>query len=196
MGDVASEILDVVSVRRCYAKFHGRRQNESDEWLKNNESNPVEDHHATRSGPPALLKDDWNIVRGGSSSGPSRRQGTKGHVSNFGNFLSTTAAQSSRLAQGILDIIVIPPMEISLTLSKGFHNAPLLFQDDTVRNIPRVTGVRSGLETAGTVRVSSDLELYTLCRTSSFYLLTRRAGVHIRHLQGRRRPDRAASPRS
>lgn len=164
MGDVASEILDVISGRRCYAKFLGSRQNEPDDWLKSHESSSVDNRHATRSGTPApaLVEDDWNIVRGGSFNGPSRRQETNGHVWNVGNFLPTTAAHASRLVKEILNIIIIPPMEISLTFSKGFHNAPLLFQDDTVRNSPRVTGMRSGLESAGTVRVSPDLELYTM----------------------------------
>lgn len=41
------------------------------------------------------------------------------------------------------------PMDISLALAKGFHNAPRLYGDDTVRTPRRVTGIRSGLRTAG-----------------------------------------------
>ena len=41
------------------------------------------------------------------------------------------------------------PMDISLALARGFHNAPRLYGDDTVRTPRRVTGIRSGLRTAG-----------------------------------------------
>lgn len=43
------------------------------------------------------------------------------------------------------------PMEFTLSLAKGFHNAPKLYGDETVRTADKVTGLRSGLKTAGKV---------------------------------------------
>ncbi len=40
------------------------------------------------------------------------------------------------------------PVDLSLAVAQGFHNAPRLYGDDTVRRPPRVTGVRSGLRAA------------------------------------------------
>ncbi|KAF7545034.1 hypothetical protein G7Z17_g9492 [Cylindrodendrum hubeiense] len=40
------------------------------------------------------------------------------------------------------------PADLSLALAQGFHNAPRLYGDDTVRRTPRVTGFRSGLRAA------------------------------------------------
>lgn len=40
------------------------------------------------------------------------------------------------------------PADLSLALAQGFHNAPRLYGDDTVRRPPRVTGYRSGLRAA------------------------------------------------
>ncbi|KAH6890452.1 hypothetical protein B0T10DRAFT_528756 [Thelonectria olida] len=40
------------------------------------------------------------------------------------------------------------PADLSLALAQGFHNAPRLYGDDTVRRPPRVTGIRSGLRAA------------------------------------------------
>ncbi len=40
------------------------------------------------------------------------------------------------------------PVDLSVALAQGFHNAPRLYGDDTVRRPPRVTGVRSGLRAA------------------------------------------------
>ena len=40
------------------------------------------------------------------------------------------------------------PMDLSLALAQGFHNAPRLYGDDTVRRPTRVTGIKSGLRAA------------------------------------------------
>ncbi|KAF2635712.1 UDP-Glycosyltransferase/glycogen phosphorylase [Massarina eburnea CBS 473.64] len=41
--------------------------------------------------------------------------------------------------------IIKSPMSFSLALTQGFHNAPRLYGDETVRRPPRVTGFHSGL---------------------------------------------------
>ena len=40
-------------------------------------------------------------------------------------------------------------MDLSLAIAQGFHNAPRLYGDDTVRTAPRINGIRSGLRAAG-----------------------------------------------
>ena len=40
------------------------------------------------------------------------------------------------------------PVDLSLALAQGFHNAPRLYGDDTVRRPTRVTGIKSGLRAA------------------------------------------------
>jgi hypothetical protein len=51
------------------------------------------------------------------------------------------------------------PMDFTLGLARGFHNAPKLYGDDTVRPQERVTGFQSGLRAAGKVCL---LLLYSL----------------------------------
>ncbi|KAL9104820.1 MAG: hypothetical protein Q9163_000268 [Psora crenata] len=41
------------------------------------------------------------------------------------------------------------PMDLSLAIAQGFHNAPRLYGDDTVRTAPRISGIQSGLRAAG-----------------------------------------------
>ncbi|KAB5513057.1 glycosyltransferase family 28 domain-containing protein [Coniochaeta sp. 2T2.1] len=41
------------------------------------------------------------------------------------------------------------PIDLSIAVAQGFHNAPRLYGDDTVRRHPRVTGIQSGLRAAG-----------------------------------------------
>jgi len=43
------------------------------------------------------------------------------------------------------------PMDFSLGLARGFHNAPKLYGDDTVRPQEKVTDLQSGLKAAGKV---------------------------------------------
>ncbi|KAL8973577.1 MAG: hypothetical protein Q9197_002176 [Variospora fuerteventurae] len=41
------------------------------------------------------------------------------------------------------------PMDLSLAIAQGFHNAPRLYGDTTVRTPHRITGMKSGLRAAG-----------------------------------------------
>ncbi|KAH7346661.1 hypothetical protein BKA65DRAFT_429215 [Rhexocercosporidium sp. MPI-PUGE-AT-0058] len=41
------------------------------------------------------------------------------------------------------------PMDLTLAVAQGFHNAPRLYGDETVRRPTRITGIKSGLKAAG-----------------------------------------------
>ena len=43
------------------------------------------------------------------------------------------------------------PMDFTLSLAQGFHNAPKLYGDQSVRQADKVTGFQSGLKAAGKV---------------------------------------------
>lgn len=43
------------------------------------------------------------------------------------------------------------PLEVTHNLSRGFHNAPKLYGDTTVREHEKITGFHSGLAAAGKV---------------------------------------------
>jgi hypothetical protein len=53
-------------------------------------------------------------------------------------------------------------MDFSLGIARGFHNAPKLYGDDTVRPQAKVTDLQSGLKAAGKVSKSD---------TGGFYIL-------------------------
>lgn len=57
------------------------------------------------------------------------------------NEITTGVVQSGRA-------IAHAPVDLSLALAQGFHNAPRLYGDDTVRTPTRVTGFRSGMRAA------------------------------------------------
>lgn len=53
------------------------------------------------------------------------------------------------------------PMDFTLSLARGFHNAPKLYGDESVRQGEKITGIQSGLKAAGKVRCLS-LEYFVL----------------------------------
>ncbi|KKY38203.1 putative udptransferase [Diaporthe ampelina] len=56
-----------------------------------------------------------------------------------------------QVAEGVgksAQAIATAPIDLSVALAQGFHNAPRLYGDDTVRRPTRVTGIRSGLRAA------------------------------------------------
>ena len=67
------------------------------------------------------------------------------------------------------------PMDFTLGIARGFHNAPRLYGDESVRESEKITGLQSGLKAAGKVRSSySFVEsvLTKLCRSSALVSLT------------------------
>ncbi|PWY89175.1 UDP-glucose,sterol transferase [Aspergillus heteromorphus CBS 117.55] len=71
-------------------------------------------------------------------------------MSNTKEFLAETSYHSSQAAKHVLNWIIMLPTDITLTLSRGFHNAPKLYNDSLVEDTPKVLGVRSGFRAAGT----------------------------------------------
>lgn len=68
------------------------------------------------------------------------------------NFMTEAASQGSRMSKKLINLLIWLPTDLSLSLSKGFHNAPKLYHDQTVKATPKVIGVRSGFRAAGQVR--------------------------------------------
>ncbi|KGO46262.1 UDP-glucuronosyl/UDP-glucosyltransferase [Penicillium expansum] len=56
----------------------------------------------------------------------------------------------SRMSKKFLKTILWLPTDVTLSFSKGFHNAPMLYHDPMVKETPKVTGFRSGLAAART----------------------------------------------
>lgn len=62
-----------------------------------------------------------------------------------------TAINASKGVGRIIDAGLKSPMDFTLSLARGFHNAPKLYGDDSVRPHERITGFQSGLRAAGKV---------------------------------------------
>ncbi|KAF4767667.1 hypothetical protein HAV15_009326 [Penicillium sp. str.  len=63
--------------------------------------------------------------------------------------LHEAAFHGSKMSKKILKVIIWLPTDLSLSMARGFHNAPKLYHDTTVNDVPQVLSLRSGLRVAG-----------------------------------------------
>lgn len=59
-----------------------------------------------------------------------------------------TGDKTARLAKRSLKFALVIPRDVSLSMSKGFHNLPKLYHDTTVQKTPTVRGIRTGFGAA------------------------------------------------
>ncbi|KAJ5157729.1 uncharacterized protein N7482_008829 [Penicillium canariense] len=65
------------------------------------------------------------------------------------NVFSEAASHGSRMSKKLVNTLIWLPTDLTLSLSKGFHNAPKLYHDPMVKSTPKVHGLRSGFRAAG-----------------------------------------------
>jgi UDP:flavonoid glycosyltransferase YjiC (YdhE family) len=63
--------------------------------------------------------------------------------------LSEAANLGGKMSKKFVNLLIWLPTDLTLSLSKGFHNAPKLYHDPMVKSTPTVHDVRSGLRAAG-----------------------------------------------
>jgi UDP:flavonoid glycosyltransferase YjiC (YdhE family) len=70
-------------------------------------------------------------------------------VEDVAHVTMESALGGAKAAGRIVSAGVKSPMDFTLSLAKGFHNAPKLYGDTTVRKSEKITDLRSGLKAAG-----------------------------------------------
>jgi hypothetical protein len=65
--------------------------------------------------------------------------------------LSEAANLGGKMSKKLINLLIWLPTDLTLSLSKGFHNAPKLYHDPMVKSTPKVHDVRSGFKAAGKV---------------------------------------------
>lgn len=86
--------------------------------------------------------------------------------------LSEAANLSSKMSKKFVNLLIWLPTDLTLSLSKGFHNAPKLYHDPMVKATPMVHDVRSGFRAAGKVFTSTfshDHDNIVLMTRQEFY---------------------------
>lgn len=67
------------------------------------------------------------------------------------NVLSEAANLGAKMSKKFVNLLIWLPTDLTLSLSKGFHNAPKLYNDPMVKSTPKVHDIRSGFRAAGKV---------------------------------------------
>lgn len=90
-------------------------------------------------------------------------------------FFNEVGIHGGRMGKKFVNFVIWLPTDLSLSMSKGFHNAPKLYHDYTVKSTPKVHGIRSGFRAAGQVRVALNSifdNLLTRCRNFAMDFIT------------------------
>ncbi|OJD14916.1 hypothetical protein AJ78_04775 [Emergomyces pasteurianus Ep9510] len=170
IADVPTEILMAITGSACRA--HAKRKSKyasnsrkgslqhsltetSSAPSRASTTTPSETEIASESSTPIVSGEDNsdNTTERTSSSSLERDDSTlrsaKSKPSERRNITSTDVVCAGQAARRIINLGLKSPMDFALGVSKGFHNAPKLYGDTTVRDTPKVTGFHSGLKAAG-----------------------------------------------
>ncbi|TKX25802.1 hypothetical protein C1H76_1948 [Elsinoe australis] len=132
--------------------------NESLARLQSSDSNDQRPEAGSRGSSMRMaLRDQLSseFVRRTSEQSPQRSRSRRRSNSPFrrsdterSNPVDTVVGTSKGVGR-ILDASFRSPMDFTHALAKGFHNAPKLYGDETVRKSDKVTDFRSGIKAAG-----------------------------------------------
>lgn len=96
-----------------------------------------------------------SLSRSSSRSSSPNRQVPHRHrslpSSQAGQISLEAAVGAGKSIKQIVGAGLKSPMDFTLSLARGFHNAPKLYGDESVRQADKVTGLQSGLKAAGKV---------------------------------------------
>lgn len=116
-----------------------REENDNDD----DEYDPFDECSEAESEPEASGQNGVGITKKVTTLSSRRRR----RPENSGRF-SEVGHHTGQIAKHILDWMIMLPGDITLSLSRGFHNAPELYHDRTVTTVPKVIGARSGFHAA------------------------------------------------
>ncbi|OAX83453.1 hypothetical protein ACJ72_02186 [Emergomyces africanus] len=176
LGDFAMGIADIptdflISITGSAYRAHAKRKSKSSSHSRkgssqlsntNTSSAPSrasttalsETETASESGTAIVSGEDNSdsMTERTSSSSLERDDSTlrsaRGKPSELRNITAADAVCAGQTAKRIINLGLKSPMDFTLGLAKGFHNAPKLYGDTTVREHPKVTGFHSGLRAA------------------------------------------------
>lgn len=140
-GTVGNAFGGIASVPKRMAKTTKKRKTLEALAAKANRNDSASDS-ATNGKTPAAAKEGQKDTATGLPHTNTQPMTTEEAA---GEYVGDVTSGIGRAATAI----VKAPVDLSLALAQGFHNAPRLYGDDTVRRPNRVTGIKSGLRAAG-----------------------------------------------
>ncbi|ROV89888.1 hypothetical protein VSDG_08225 [Cytospora chrysosperma] len=159
LGSIAGSFGDVfggvASVPSRLAKISHKRRERKENRRKKQE----DPKHKPNSKPANQAENtDWSEPEDGQGNIGHGNDGAQSNRNIDGDSLHTTETEGStdweymnQVTEGVgrsAAALASAPIDLSVALAQGFHNAPRLYGDDTVRRPARVTGIHSGLRAA------------------------------------------------
>ncbi|KAL4786590.1 hypothetical protein BJX76DRAFT_346113 [Aspergillus varians] len=134
-----------------YASARERNEPEAGNVGANREDNaelgPVLSKVSTDDNIDDDMDDDMKTL---SLENTIQRQQTRRGSVEVNDVLRDARYHITRVGKYLLDWALLLPTDLALSFSKGFHNAPKLYNDPMVQDAPTVRGMRGGLRAAGT----------------------------------------------
>ncbi|KMU78035.1 UDP-glucose,sterol transferase [Coccidioides immitis RMSCC 3703] len=116
------------------------------------------DVHSRSPAPPSLLVDSAIVTAGlepldkehvDDQFVTNSERKARDAASQISRITAEEVIGAGRTASRLVTIGIKSPMNFALSVAKGFHNAPKLYGDDSVREQDKITGFQSGLRAAG-----------------------------------------------
>ena len=112
------------------------------EEIMDDDSEPRSDHFSQDS--PTGRKRSLQLEK-------RQTMASKAPPSTSRNILSESATYGTRMSLKFINMLIWLPTDLTLGLSKGFHNVPKFYHDPMVKPTPKVKNIRSGFRAAGKV---------------------------------------------
>ena len=154
-GDIAKGVGGVPVRWAKSIKKHEQDKDANDAAGRLRNNNTETSSISSNNSPSTVARESQaNEVANGDAVGRLRNDTETASLSSSDNSSSENIAQelAEETGKGFAksgQALAKVPMDLSLAIAQGFHNAPRLYGDTTVRPTARVTGFHSGLRAAG-----------------------------------------------
>jgi hypothetical protein len=142
-------VKSVKKREKYYSKKHRiekREKHKKETLAKANEGIPNATDKVTSNGNASTNSSAPKPQQNGRPEGPARGDSTLSQLSVPDEDLADELAhEAGHGFKKTGTAILKSPMNFTLAITQGFHNAPRLYGDETVRRPPRITGFHSGL---------------------------------------------------
>ncbi len=108
-------------------------------------------HRRSSSPGPGVSPSRSSTSRSSTPSGASQHHHRTNSGTQTGQISLDAALGAGKGFGQIVEAGLKSPMDFTLSIARGFHNAPKLYGDESVRPPEKITGIQSGLRAAGKV---------------------------------------------
>ena len=108
-------------------------------------------HRRSSSRDPGVSPSRSSTSRSSTPSGASQHHHRASSGTQAGQISLDAALGAGKGIGRMVEAGLKSPMDFTLSIARGFHNAPKLYGDESVRPSEKITGIQSGLRAAGKV---------------------------------------------